>query len=91
MTDVEYLPTIPENTEYLWNAETRTSRLFRPFKLHNNEFEQAIDHKKRCRIDLPGLPQLIDSWGLSGGIHGMSFRAIMVPTLELDRTELIYN
>ena len=29
---------------------------------------------------------------LSGGIHGtVSFRAIMVPTLELDRTELIYS
>ena len=29
---------------------------------------------------------------LSGGIHGtVSFRAIMVPTLELDRTEIIYS
>ena len=34
--------------------------------------------------------QLIESWCLSS-TYGMSFRAIMMPTLELDRTEFIYS
>jgi hypothetical protein len=56
LSNVEYLPTKPENAEYLWNARTRASRLFCPLKLHNTEFKQALDHKKRWRIELPRLP-----------------------------------
>jgi hypothetical protein len=41
LSNVEYLPTKQENAEYLWNAETRTSRLFCPFKGYNNKFKQA--------------------------------------------------
>jgi len=51
LSSVQYLLTKPENAEYLQNAETRTSRIFFPFKVHNNRFKQAQDHKKRWRIE----------------------------------------
>ena len=44
LTKLEYLPTKTEYPEYLWNAGTRTSRLFWPFKLHNNRFKRVLDH-----------------------------------------------
>ena len=53
LSNLEYLPTKTENAEYLWNAGTRASRFFRPFKLHNTRFKQALDHEKRCRIEQP--------------------------------------
>jgi hypothetical protein len=56
LSNVEYLPTKPENAEYFWNARTRASRLLWPLKLHNTELKQALDHKKRWRIELPRLP-----------------------------------
>ena len=46
LSNLEYLPTKTENAEYLWNAGTRVSRLFRPFKLHNTRFKQALNDEE---------------------------------------------
>ena len=46
LSNLEYLPTKTENAEYLWNAGTRASRLFRPFKLHNTRFKQALNDEE---------------------------------------------
>jgi hypothetical protein len=46
LSNLENLLTKTVNGEYLLNAGTRTSRLFWPFNLHNNGFNQAIDHEK---------------------------------------------
>jgi hypothetical protein len=51
LSNLDYLPTKPENVEYLQNAATQGPRFFWPFMLHNNEFKQALDHKKRWRIE----------------------------------------
>ena len=40
-----------ENAKYLGNKRTHSFCLIWPFKLHNNRFKQAIDHKKWWRIE----------------------------------------
>jgi hypothetical protein len=51
LSDLEYLPSKIEYTKYLQIADTRTPRLFRPFKQHCTRFKQTQDYKKQCRID----------------------------------------
>jgi hypothetical protein len=55
LSNLEYSPTKTENAKYFWNAGTRTSRLFCPFKLHNNRIKQALHHKKQWRIEQPRI------------------------------------
>jgi hypothetical protein len=43
---MQSIPDQTRNVKYLWNAETRTSSLLCPFKGHNNEFKQALEHRK---------------------------------------------
>jgi hypothetical protein len=50
-SNLRYLPTKPENVEYLWNVGMHTCCLFWPFTLHNSRFKQALDHKKWWRIE----------------------------------------